>query len=332
MLRVGLVGAGFMGRFHAAAWSHTPATLAAIFAADENQMRALCEHTGAQAVESLDALLDAVDVVDICTPTHLHHEMALRAAAAGKHIVCEKPLARTPQQAAEMIDACRAAGVKLLPAHVVRFFPQYALAKQTVDQGAIGRVAVVRLTRVSSGPAWAADSWFTDFDKSGGMMLDLMLHDFDYARWIAGEVESVFAKSVGAKNPGERNDYGLAILRHTGGALSNVEGGWVYPPPMFRTALEIAGDGGLIEHPADSAIPLGVYLRKTDQDSDAGGVPTSPLAEDPYTTEIKHFYDVIAHDAPPRVTAEDGLAALRIAFAAMESARTGRRVRIEEVQ
>ena len=219
MFRVGLVGAGFMGRFHAAGWARTPATLAAIFAADYNQMHALCESTGARPVDSLDALLDAVDVVDICTPTHLHHGMALKAAAAGKHIICEKPLARTPQQAAEMIAACRAAGVILLPAHVVRFFPQYALAKQTVDEGAVGRVAIVRLTRVSSGPAWAADSWFTDFDKSGGMMLDLMLHDFDYARWVAGEVESVFAKSVGAHKPGERQDYGLAILRHTGGAL-----------------------------------------------------------------------------------------------------------------
>ncbi len=333
MFRVGLVGAGFMGRFHAAGWARTPATLAAIFAADYNQMHALCESTGARPVDSLDALLDAVDVVDICTPTHLHHGMALKAAAAGKHIVCEKPLARTPQQAAEMIAACRAAGVILLPAHVVRFFPQYALAKQTVDEGAVGRVAIVRLTRVSSGPAWAADSWFTDFDKSGGMMLDLMLHDFDYARWVAGEVESVFAKSVGAHKPGERQDYGLAILRHTGGALSNVEGGWAYPPPMFRTALEIAGDGGLIECPAEGTAPLAVVLRTTGGDDGAvTGVPTSPLAEDPYTTQIKHFYDVIANNAPPRVTAEDGLAALRIAFAALESAQTGRRVRLEEVQ
>jgi len=333
MFRVGLVGAGFMGGFHAAGWAHTPATLAAIFAADYDQMHALCQRTGAQPVDSLDALLDAVDVVDICTPTHLHHGMALKAAAAGKHVICEKPLARTPEQAAEMIAACRAAGVTLLPAHVVRFFPQYALAKQTVDEGAVGRVAVVRLSRVSSGPAWAADSWFTDFDKSGGMMLDLMLHDFDYARWVAGEVESVFAKSVGARNPGERQDYGLAILRHTNGALSNIEGGWAYPPPMFRTALEIAGDGGLIEGPAEGAIPLGVYLRQTGEGGDAiTGVPSSPLAEDPYTTQIKHFYDVIANNAAPRVTAEDGLAALRIAFAAMESARTGRRVPIEEVQ
>ena len=333
MFRVGLVGAGFMGGFHAAGWARTPATLAAIFAADYDQMHALCQRTGAQPVESLDALLDAVDVVDVCTPTHLHHGMVLKAAAAGKHIICEKPLARTPQQAAEMIAACRAAGVSLLPAHVVRFFPQYALAKQTVDQGAVGRVAVVRLSRVSSGPAWAGDSWYTDFDKSGGMMLDLMLHDFDYARWVAGEVESVFAKSVGARHPGERQDYGLAILRHSRGALSNIEGGWAYPPPMFRTALEIAGDGGLIEGPAEGAISLSVHLRETGDASDAiTGVPSSPLSEDPYTTQIKHFYDVIAHNAAPRVTAQDGLEALRIAFAAMELAQTGRRVRMEEVQ
>ncbi len=85
------------------------------------------------------ALLNDVDVIDICTPTHLHYEMVLQAAAAGKHIICEKPLARTVTQAQDMIRACRTAGVKLFVAHVVRFFPEYALAKAQVDQGKVGK-------------------------------------------------------------------------------------------------------------------------------------------------------------------------------------------------
>jgi predicted dehydrogenase len=325
MLQVGIVGAGFMGRLHAAGWAKTPACLAAIYSKYPEKIQQLAHDCGTQAVDSLEALIDMVDVVDICTPTHLHYEMVLKAAAAGRHIVCEKPLARTVEQAETMIAACQEAGVKLLVAHVVRFFPEYALAKMIVDRGEIGRVGVVRLRRVSSLPTWTEDNWLMDEEKSGGMMLDLMIHDFDYARWVAGEVESVFAKDTGSTRPGERRNYALVILRHTNGALSHIEGGWAYPAVMFRTALEIAGDGGLIEHPSGSSVPLQIYLSQTGN-TQASGVPTSPLIEDPYATEIKHFYDVIANDAKPRVTAGDGLAALRIALLAIESARTGQRV------
>jgi predicted dehydrogenase len=195
MLRVGIVGAGFMGRLHAAGWARTPACLAAMYANVPDKVRQLAHACGTQAVDSLETLIDRVDVVDICTPTHLHYEMVLKAAAAGKHIVCEKPLARTVEQAEHMIAVCREAGVKLLVAHVVRFFPEYAQAKMIVDRGEIGRVGVVRLRRVSALPTWSEGNWLMDEEKSGGMMLDLMIHDLDYARWVAGEVKRVFAKN-----------------------------------------------------------------------------------------------------------------------------------------
>jgi len=263
----------------------------------------------------------------------LHREHVLQAAAAGKHIICEKPLALTVADAKEMVETCEKAGVKLLVAHVVRFFPEYAQAKFAVERGEIGKVAVVRLTRAAFQPKLAADNWFLDLNKSGGMMLDLMVHDFDYARWVAGEVESVFAKSVRSATPDAPNDYAIAILRHSNGAISNVEGGWAYPPPMFRTALEIAGDAGLIEHPAEGSKPLGVYLKQTaGGDSPDVGLPMSPLSEDPYTTQVKHFHDVLTQDIPSRVTARDGLAAVQIARAAIKSAQTGRQVSIAEVQ
>jgi predicted dehydrogenase len=258
--------------------------------------------------------------------------MILRAAAARKHIVCEKPLARTYAQGAGAVAACKSAGVQLLIAHVVRFFPEYAQAQSVVARGEIGQVAVVRLTRCAFQPRVAPDSWFMDPAKSGGMLLDLMIHDFDYARWIAGDVISVFARSVRGRDPGAGEDYALAILTHSNGAISNIEGGWAYPAPMFRTALEIAGSAGLIEHPADSSTPIGIYKKAAASgDAPEVGLPLSPLAEDPYTTEIKHFYDVLVNGAAPRVTAEDALVALRIALAATESARTGRAVAISEI-
>ncbi len=332
MFKVGILGAGSMGMTHAAGWAQTPAHFVGVHALDAERAAAMVAQHGGHTYDSLDALLADVDLIDICTPTHLHHEMVLQAVAAGKHIICEKPLALNAAQGAEMIDACRRAGITLLVAHVVRFFPEYAGAQAIVSRGDIGDVAVIRLTRCSYQPRLAADNWFLDPAKSGGMMLDLMIHDFDYARWIAGEVESVYARSVRGRQSNAPEDYGIAILRHTSGAISNVEGGWAYPPPMFRTALEIAGSAGLIEHPADSSMPLSLHLKATaGGDVDAVGIPGSPLDESPYTTEIKHFYEVIAHGVTPRVSAEDGLAALRIALAARQSAQTGRAVRIEEV-
>jgi predicted dehydrogenase len=253
----------------------------------------------------------------------------LQAAAAGKHIVCEKPLARTVEQGQEMIAAGRGAGVKLLVAHVVRFFPEYALAQATVASGQIGRPAVIRLARGSFRPKKPVGNWFLDFEKSGGMLLDLMIHDFDYARWVAGEVESVFAKSIGAAHGDAAIDYGMAILKHTSGALSHIAGAWAYPPPTFRTRFEIAGDRGLIEQDSDVTAPIQLLLQKAAGDAPDVGLPSSPLSESPYTTEIKEFYAALTEECPVRVSAADGLAAVQIALAAIESARTGQAVHIQ---
>jgi predicted dehydrogenase len=295
MFRVGIVGAGVMGGVHANSWTRTPATVAGAYALDTAQARALAERHGAQVYDSLEALIADVDVVDVCTPTDTHHDIVLQAAAAGKQVICEKPLALTLAEGKAMLEACARAGVKLLVGHVVRFFPEY-------------------------------------YSRSGGMMLDLMIHDFDYARWVGGDVTSVFAKYVRSHDPGAKGDYGQAILRHASGAISHVEGAWAYPPPLFHTSLEIAGDGGLIEHPVGSSVPIELYLNKVDNaDMPDIAIPTSPLVDDPYVTEIKHFYDVLTGKATPRITAADALAALQIGLAAVESAQTNRAVTLEKL-
>src|SRR5262249_52892140 len=122
MLTVGIVGAGFMGATHPQAWAATPARPAGVVARTAPEAARPAAQYAARVFPSLAALLAEVDVVDICTPTHLHHAMALAAARAGRHVICEKPLARTVEQGREMLAACRAAGVQLLVAHVVRFF------------------------------------------------------------------------------------------------------------------------------------------------------------------------------------------------------------------
>ena len=327
-MKVGIAGVGFMGSTHAAAWAATDAQIVGFCAETTQEADRLAKQYQACAYPDYASLLDVVDVIDICTPTHLHYEMVLQAAQAGKQIVCEKPLARTVEQAHAMIRACRAAHVKLLVAHVVRFFPEYALAKAQVEQGKVGKPAVVRLLRGSYRPKKPAGNWFLDFEKSGGLMLDLMIHDFDYARWISGEVETVYARNISTAHPTAPIDYGIAILKHTGGALSHVVGAWAYPPPVFRTSLEIAGDGGLIEWSSDSTAPISLLLRKESATAPNVGLPGSPVAESPYTTQIKEFYAALQTDRAVRVSAEDGLAAVQIALAAIESAQRGQPIRI----
>ncbi|RME47575.1 MAG: gfo/Idh/MocA family oxidoreductase, partial [Chloroflexi bacterium] len=289
-MRIGIVGVGAMGSTHAAAWAQTPARIVGFVATSEEHAKPLAEQYGARAYPDLAAMLADVDVVDICTPTHLHHEMVMQAAAAGKDIVCEKPLARELGQAQEMIRACKEAGVKLMVGHVVRFFPEYRRAWDAVRAGAVGDVAVVRLKRNVFRPRKTRDNWFLEFEKSGGMILDLMIHDFDYARWVAGPVVKVFCKHIGdpSISPG---DHALAVLTHHNGAISHVEGSWAYPPPTFRTQFEIAGSEGLLVHDSAATAPIQVFWH-TQAGEDAGEVPVpaSPLLESPYATQIKAFY------------------------------------------
>jgi predicted dehydrogenase len=328
-MKIGIAGTGFMGETHAAGWAETPATIAGFVGGTPDSARPLANQYRAKVYPDFEAMLAEVDVVDICTPTHLHHAQVLQSAAAGKHIVCEKPLARTLPDAQEIIAACDAAGVKLLVAHVVRFFPEYAGAKATVASGEIGQPAVIRLTRGTFRPKKPVDNWFTDFEKSGGMMLDLMIHDFDYARWIAGEVESVFAKNITSAEPDAPIDYGLAILKHRSGAITHVEGSWAYPPPLFRTRLEIAGSDGWLNHDSDKNAAIGMYLRQPPDEAPDVPIPGSPLTESPYATQLKAFYDALANNTDVPVTAADGLAALQIALAAIESTQTGAPVYLE---
>lgn len=320
-----------MGQTHAAGWAATPAEMVGVVSKNENTAVSLTKQYGGNIYPDLARMLLDVDVVDICTPTYLHHEIAMQAAAAGKHVICEKPLARTVEQAEEIMAACEAAGVKLLVAHVVRFFHDYALAKQTVAAGEVGKPTIIRLKRGSFQPQKSVSNWFLDFEKSGGVMLDLMIHDFDYARWIAGDVVHVYAKKFNSSHAGADITHGLAILTHESGAVSRVEGSWswTYPQPIFRTQLEIAGDNGMVQFDAEQAAPIG--LSQPQMGGEAQDVPLlrSPLSEDPYTTQIKSFYDHLVNDALVRITAVDGYKAVQIALAAIESAQTGQIVAID---
>jgi len=323
-MRVGIAGAGTMGEIHAAAWRSTGVKLVGCTSAHAAQSAELAERYGITAFGSYPELIKGVDLVDICTPTQLHRSLVVEAALAGRHVMCEKPLALTLPDAQAMIDSCAAAGVRLFVGMVLRFFPQYRAAKELVAQGRIGQLGVLRLKRVAYLPMKPFDNWYIDETRSGGMVLDLMIHDFDYARWVAGEVERVFARA--SQEGAGPVRYVQAIIRFRSGAMALVEGGWAYPPGVFRTAFDISGTDGLIEWNSDQPLPIQTYFAGEQTRAKSVGLPVAELSEDPYTSEIRHVYEAISTGAPFEVSALDALAALRISSAVRESLTTGNAV------
>jgi predicted dehydrogenase len=333
-MKVGIVGAGSMGFAHAPAWKMAAplgAQLVGVTARHKDTANALAKQHGLQLYDSFESLLADVDIVDICTPTNLHRDMTMQAAEAGKHVLCEKPIALTLDDGRAMIDACKKANVRLFVGLVVRFFPQYIAAQQAIASGQIGKVGVIRLARAGYQPRKSLDNWFTDESRSGGMILDLMIHDYDVARWLGGNVKRVFAKSVRSKQRNAPGDYALVTLRFENGAIGHIEGGWAYPPPFFRTSMDIAGTDGLIEWTSDTSSMVQIHLMNPPKpDAAEVAVPVALDEENPFSAEIGHFYDAVVNNKPFSVTAEDALAALQIALAARESLHTGRSVTINQ--
>lgn len=330
-MKIGIVGAGSMGHAHAAGWEQTDAEVVGVLANDQDSAAAIAQRLGGRAYDTYEALLNDVDVVDICAPTHLHRAMVEAAAAAGKHIFCEKPIALTVADGEAMIAASQQAGVRFFVGMVLHFFPEYITMKQAIANGNIGSPKVIRMTRASYRPQKAADNWFMDEAKSGGMIIDLMIHDLEMSRWLAqGEVMRVFAKTVRTHQPDQKAEHALAILRFENGAMAHVEGSWAYPYPMFSVRAEIAGDNGLIEWDSDQSAPIHYHRHQTAA-SAAGDValPTSPLTQDPWASEVVHFYEALKDDRPFRVTPTDALRGLQIALAARESAQTGQPVTLD---
>ncbi len=321
-IRVGVVGTGFIGETHLAAWTAEGVTVL-VHDVDPERAAALADRHGARVAASLDELLASVDVVDVCTPTHLHAEVAIAAARAGCHVICEKPMARTLADAQAMLAAAREAGVRLFVAHVVRFFPEYVAARMAVLDGAIGDPAVLRLTRASFRPRQPAGHWFFDHAKSGGIVLDLMIHDLDYARWVAGDVVAVHCRSARTARPDLGVDHAVAILTHRSGAISHVSASWAYAPPTFRTAFEIAGSRGLIEQDSATTSPVAPSLLAGAASGGPTALADTSLAGDPFRLELAEFAAAIRDGTEARIGEADGLEALRIALAADESARTG---------
>jgi predicted dehydrogenase len=319
-LTVGLIGAGGITQVHLPAWLELGAevTVYSLDGAEE-----LATQYGVRAVPSLDALFEKCDIVDICTPTPTHRNFVEAALMAGKNVICEKPVALTVSDIEAIGTLAASVGLAVYPAHVVRFFPEYARAKAAVDAGEIGSPAVSRFTRMGAFPHWSA--WFADDRMSGGIVMDQMIHDLDIARWISGEVTTVYA--VKSMSAAEDQVSAQVVLTHDSGALSYITGVWGAPGTTFATCFSIAGSGGVLTHDSRSDGSLRVDLGLS---TAAGGArPDTSLVESPYLSELREFVTAIRGGVPSRVTLLDGARAVEIAAAANESIATGQSIMVE---
>jgi UDP-N-acetylglucosamine 3-dehydrogenase len=318
-VRIGLVGAGFMGGVHLNAYANIPEVeVVGVADASRENATAVAESIGARPYTSYDELVSAedVEVVDVCLPTAFHKDLALRAAGDGKHVILEKPIARTIEDAGEILDAFSGGNPRLFVGHVVRFFPEYVGIKDKIEAGELGTIGVVRTSRRSPFlTGW--NDWYADWRISGGVLVDLLIHDFDFLRWTLGNIERVYARGVQGREY-NRLDYALVTLRFECGAIAHVEGHWGYPG-LFNYSIEVAGSRAILT--ADSTEPAALDLISSKAEA-----PALASGRTPYERELAHFVRCIATGAEPVVKPDDAYEALRISLAATESIVKGKPV------
>jgi myo-inositol 2-dehydrogenase/D-chiro-inositol 1-dehydrogenase len=323
-LKVGLIGAGGISRGHADAWRALGAEgyVTSLVGAEE-----IADEYGFELVDDIDTLIGLVDIVDIVTPSSTHADFALRAIASGRDVICEKPLAATAEAATTVARAAEAAGVRLFPAHVVRYMGEYAQIKAGIDAGRIGTLAVQRFSRAGSAPQ---APWFFTESTGGGVIRDLMIHDIDQAVWFAGPVATVFA----VQNPPTVDDRVPApvtshvVLTHRNGVISHIHGSWVAPGMPFRTSVEVAGSEGRLRY--DSADDNALRTDAVAPEGATDYLPPMSPQESPYFAEIADFVAALREGREARVSPADGIEAVAVAEAAYASIAAGAPVTLSE--
>lgn len=314
MTRIAIFGAGGMGGTHARHYARIDGVELAIIDTVPDRAQALAERHGSKAMESASAAIEWADLVDICTPTDCHAELAHQAIAAGRAVLVEKPIAGELAEAAEIVRHADTAGVPLMVGQVVRYFPEFRRGHELVVEGKVGKPAAARMRR-GGGPPKAP--WFLDHKRSGGVLIDLAVHDFDWLRWTLGEVDHLYARSVGAAT-GQGTDYALTTLTFESGCVAHVESTWM-DPSGFRVSFEVAGSDGMIEYDSRQTSVVKTHI----PGSSRGEAPLDG-GDDPYYRQLLDVVATVRGEKPAVVSGADGFAALAIAIAARESAQTGK--------
>ncbi|OCA88058.1 dehydrogenase [Bacillus sp. FJAT-27225] len=272
--------------------------------------------------------LEGIDAVSVCLPNYLHAPVSIFALNAGKHVLCEKPMATSQQEADEMIAAARSNGKKLMIAHNQRFVSSHKRAKEIIDNGKLGKIYSFKTTFGHPGPeGWSVDgagSWFFNKEQAFiGAMGDLGVHKADLLRYLLGEFSEVGAFiETSAKQNTEVDDNAVCILRTESGIVGTLTASWSYVTGGDNSTV-IYGEKGILrleDHPDYSLIEQyqdgSEIYHKLDkiQTNEDGGQTTSHV--------INHFVDSILEDNEPLITGEEGMKSLQIILAALESQET----------
>jgi predicted dehydrogenase len=318
-LRVGVVGAGLIAGCHVRAYTRTP-DVEVVAVADPHLAKAeeLAAGVGATACAGLDEVLGLdLDVISVCTPPRSHADLTVRALQAGRHVLCEKPMALSLADAQRIRAAAEDSDRVVMIGHVSRFEPDHRAAKDLVESGQVGDVAMMVHSMTTSLPGWSEGGWLADPEESGGPLLDLSAHSFDYLAWIIGS-PAVRVHAVAADSPVGPSTYGVATVRYANGAMGQVEASWAHPEARgFKAVVEIVGVEGRVSWSYDSINGGALHL------ADGGVSWLDPLGERGYTAEIGAFVDAVRVGGPSPVPVVDGYAATRTALAALHSVRTG---------
>ena len=336
-VNIGIIGLGFMGMVHLKSYKHIPgARIAAVSDAFKKPIDGKLPGVGGNITDSdafplepdtkfyeswQDLIADPeIDLVDICLPTAAHVEVSLAALAAGKNVVCEKPMARTSEDCRKIVEAAAASTGHFMPAMCIRFWPGWDWLKETIDQGTYGKLLAARFRRVSAAPGWSRGNYFKG-GESGGALYDLHIHDTDFIQYALGRPKSV--ATTGITRFSGAIDHVVTSYEVECGAVVTAEGSWImtegYPFTMVYTAnFERATAEFDISRKDET---LKVY--------EEGKEPVViPIGQgDGYINELRHIVESVRSGTGPTiVTAEDGLRAVEICEAEEASAASGQRV------
>lgn len=346
MVRVGLAGLGFMGGTHAQCYAILRqiglAELVAVADVEQDRREKFAEAYSAKPYASVEEMLAKaeLDMVDACVPTYRHRQVVEEVAAAGKDVLCEKPMAMTVADCKAMIAATKKAGVELMIEHTLRFWPEYVVIKEILDSGRLGRIKWASATRMSPPPTWSWQEWLFDPKLSGGAVLDLHIHDLDVLQWMLGKPAKVSATGVKTKRGGLDNVF-TTLTGHPGGQVSFAEGSLDLAPGFpFTMGLKVDCEGGTIElntrlSPSLLVAPAGggiehpetpkIVLPEVPRVGSAGNI-ADMLG---YYNAVKYFVGCVDRgETPTRVPNEDAMYAVALSLAAGRSQATGQSVDI----
>jgi UDP-N-acetyl-2-amino-2-deoxyglucuronate dehydrogenase len=325
-VRVALIGCGGIATAHLRGYAALPELGRVVVACDSNaeSARQRAEETGALACfDYREALArEEVEAVDLCLPHDLHEPVARAAAAAGKHVLVEKPIARNLPEADRMIAACAAAGVHLMVAHCQRFSADRQTARRLVEDGALGRVYLMR-TDHNQWVDYPPGHWINDPEKlGGGGIAGSGVHHLDTLRWFCGDVARVSAGlSRSGRTARTAEDAGVVLLEHENGAVSELVLSWTTQRFPWYESFWIYGAEGVIHNVGGLQM-----FRGTARQGQFERVPTDHDDAGGFREEIRHFLTCVRTGARPRMPGEEARAALELVLAAYRSAERGEKV------